>query len=955
MLVVAVTRAAGQIERFPAELDRYIESGRERWQIPGIAIAVVRNDSTLVAKGYGVRQLGKPGRVDENTVFDIASLTKSFTAATAAIMVDRGVLRWDDPVRRYLPDLVLPTDSLTRMATVRDFLSHRTGLDPANTMWVPTAVDRAELLRRMRYLRPVAPFRQTMVYSNVGYVVAGEAIAAAARTPLESLFRDLLIKPLGMSSTTWTYEQTTSLPNVAAPHAKIAKKEQVIPRELQRRTIAAAAAVQSSAHDLARWMRLHLNNGVLDGKRFISDSSMREMHRIQARIPTTPAMRAARLVQDTVIGYGMGWQVMDYRGHRVWWHTGNGNGQISYMALFPDDRLGIVVLVNTWSAPNVHGALVNRIADAYLGFPPRDWVAETLARLPAQDSARDAYNRAMITMRSSATPSLPLDAYAGRYEHPLFGPVWIRRAGSGLTLQMGSGQIADLEYHGADSFFVIWRDPFFRETYPTHVTFTGSADSVVSFTTTMNRDSFTARKGAPGPAYINYGAFARDTAGNALIGKWNLRLLAVPDVFSSWLEVERSGSWALVGRFVGLIGGARPISRVEWKNGVARFTIPSEWEWPAGDLHFEIRLQGDSLVGTMVRTDGSPRAFVGKRAPILRRAMPTQWTAPVPLFNGKDLSGWTVAPTARSLPNFWKVRDCVMVNDGEEGANLMTVHRFQDFRLHAEYRLPKGSSSGIFPRGRYWVILGTRTDTVPFNSTTGAVHKFLLPNQNAAYAPDTWHAIDITLVGRQITIVLNGKTVIADQIIPGITGSAIDTDEESPGPIMIQGEEQRVEFRNIAISVPTQTASNAAASNVGRRRSCATDDSAAAVGAVRGRLAEWVRQANANDLAGMNEVWAPGLVGWFPSARLFSDSAARAAAGFATNERPPAARAKFELVIDDIVASGPIVAVHDVWTETRDFRTRKVRRVIRGSELWRCQPDGNWRIARYVSAPEAWR
>ena len=800
---IAFQQGSVRNERFPAELDRYIEGVLREWQIPGIAIAVVRNDSTMIAKGYGVRQLGKPERVDENTVFDIASLSKAFTATATAMLVDRGAVRWNDPVMRYLPNLVLPNDTLTQQATVRDFLSHRTGLDPANMMWVPTAVKRDEVLRRIRYLRVVNRFRESMVYSNVGYSVAGEAVAAAARMPFEMMLRDLVIRPLGLTSTTWTYEQAAAMPNVAVSHATIDGKQQVVPRELQREAIAPAAAVQSSVKDLTRWMRFHLNNGLLDGKRFVSDSAMREMHSVQSRIATTPAMRAARMVQDTVVGYGLGWQVMDYRGHRLLWHTGNGDGQISFIALYPDDRLGIVVLVNTWAAPNVHAALVNRIADTYLGFEPRDWAREGFWRVTPQNNGSPALDTAMIAMRSAAPPRLPLSAFTGRYDHPVFGPVWIRSADSHLTLQMGEGRIADLEYHGADAFYVMWRDPFFREYYPTHVAFAASGDSVLSFTTTLNRDVFTARKGGAASAASPWDTpRARPTAATAIEGRWDLRLLATPEVSSSWLEVERSGPSNLVGRYVGLIGGARPIGKVEWSEGVARFTIPTQWEGPTGDLRVEVRLTGDSLVGTIVQADGTMRAFVGKRAPILRRPTPTRWSAPVALFNGKDLTGWVRAPTARSLPNYWVVRDGVLANTADEGTNLMTVQRFQDFKLHAEFRLPRRGTSGIFPRGRYWVILQDTPDTIPFRGTTGAVHRFLVPSVDASLGPDVWQSIDITLVGRRITVVVNGRTVIAEQDIPGVTGSAIDSDESAPGPIMLQGEERRVEFRNITIAVP---------------------------------------------------------------------------------------------------------------------------------------------------------
>lgn len=292
-----------------------------------------------------------------------------------------------------------------------------------------------------------------------------------------------------------------------------------------------------------------------------------------------------------------------------------------------------------------------------------------------------------------------------------------------------------------------------------------------------------------------------------IVGRWDLTVSRGGEKYTSWLEVERSGWQALVGRFVGRIGGARPIGKIDWSDGVARFSIPAEWESSSTDLRFEGRLQEDgSLVGTITLSNGPKEQyveqFVGKRAPSLRREMPRAWGPTVALFNGKDLSGWVLAPTAGSLPSHWTVRDGILVNTADYGANLMTVQRFQDFKLHAEFRLPERATSGIFPRGRYWVILKNQGDPAPFGGITGAVHRFLVPNENAALSPGTWQTIDITLVGRRITVVVNGKSVIVDQIIPGITGSAIDSDEAAPGPIMLQGEERRVEFRNITISVP---------------------------------------------------------------------------------------------------------------------------------------------------------
>ncbi len=476
----------------PSEVDAYLEKARKDWSIPGLAVAVVQGD-TIVAKGYGVRELGKPEPVDENTVFDAASLTKSFTAALAAILVDEGKMKWDDPVRRYLPDLVLPDPYLAENATLRDFLSHRTGLEPANMMWLLTANPRAEVLRRVRCLKAAAPFRGDMVYSNVGFTVAGEAIAAAAGTTYEALLRDRLIVPLGLKSTTWSYEQAEQMPNHATAHSLIDGVQRPIRRETQRTSTAPAGAVQSSAADLARWLRFQLD-GVLDGKRLISEASLREMHSPQVIIATTPEMRAARLV-EFFAAYGMGWQVMDYRGHAMLWHTGSGNGQLAFMALLPKERLGVVVLVNTWAAPFVHGALVNYLLDVYLGYKPRDWSAEGLARVPAMlEQGRKEWQErtAGADSKLSRSPA----SYTGTYESCLFGPIHVRQEAEGLTLQMGEGEKADLKHHHDDTFILLWRDPLYREERSTLIAFELGDGAARKLSMKVGRDQIeaTARK-----------------------------------------------------------------------------------------------------------------------------------------------------------------------------------------------------------------------------------------------------------------------------------------------------------------------------------------------------------------------------------------------------------------------------------------------------------------------------
>jgi hypothetical protein len=286
-----------------------------------------------------------------------------------------------------------------------------------------------------------------------------------------------------------------------------------------------------------------------------------------------------------------------------------------------------------------------------------------------------------------------------------------------------------------------------------------------------------------------------------VVGKWNLTVAAPRGPHAAWVEFQHSGFRSMVGRYVGRIGAPRPVGRVEWSgaDSTVRFTIPPEWD-TRGDVQFDARLRGDSLEGTLTTSGGITARFTGRRAPALRRPVPAAWSAPRPLFNGGDLTGWVPAPFGE---NHWVARDGVLVNSRPEGTNLLTVEKFQDFQLHVEFRYPKRGDSGILLRGRYEVQIH---DELPGDWTTfltnGAVYGFLIPSDNAAVGPDRWQSFDITLVGRRLTVVHNGRTVIADQIIPGPTGSALDSDEAAPGPIMLQGEETVVEFRNITIRLP---------------------------------------------------------------------------------------------------------------------------------------------------------
>jgi hypothetical protein len=286
----------------------------------------------------------------------------------------------------------------------------------------------------------------------------------------------------------------------------------------------------------------------------------------------------------------------------------------------------------------------------------------------------------------------------------------------------------------------------------------------------------------------------------SILGRWDITIQAGDGtVYPSWLEVRRSGSRTLVGSFVGQFGSARPISRVDFAGGRIRFSVPPQWESRKDDLPFEGKVDGDTLQGVTTDNKGRQITWTARRAPSLKRAAPPRWGEPAELFNGKDLTGWKAQFLGQK--NGWTVRDGLLVN-AAPGNNLLTDKTFNDFKLRAEFRYPKGSNSGIYLRGRYEVQIEDNYGHEPDAHGIGSVYGFLTPSVNAAKKAGEWQTLDITLVGRVVTVVLNGERIIDRQTIPGITGGALDSDEGAAGPILLQGDHGPIEFRRLTLTAP---------------------------------------------------------------------------------------------------------------------------------------------------------
>ncbi|KFF03349.1 3-keto-disaccharide hydrolase [Flavobacterium reichenbachii] len=280
-----------------------------------------------------------------------------------------------------------------------------------------------------------------------------------------------------------------------------------------------------------------------------------------------------------------------------------------------------------------------------------------------------------------------------------------------------------------------------------------------------------------------------------LEGRWDITIDIDGKPAPAWLEVRLSGHKTLVGQFVCVVGSGRPVSEIHFKDGKFSFAIPAQWEQGTNDLRVEGVIEGEKIFGTLITVDEKKQSWTGVRAPVLRRTSPPVWGKSIRLIENNSLNGWH----AEGNNNQW-ISENGILRSPKSGVNLVTNNKFTDFKLHVEFRIPKGSNSGIYLRGRYEVQVTDSKGMEPALDQMGAIYGFLVPNEMVAKEAGEWNTFDITLIGKMVTIVANGKTVISNQDIPGITGGAIDSNEGEPGPLLIQGDHGPVEYRNIIIT-----------------------------------------------------------------------------------------------------------------------------------------------------------
>jgi CubicO group peptidase (beta-lactamase class C family)/dienelactone hydrolase len=438
-----------QAQRSPdmAALDRYVAAAARDWHVPGLAIAVVRNDSLVFAKGYGVIETGKAAPVTEHTRFAIGSTTKAITTVALAMLVDEGKLRWDDRVIDYIPDFRLYDPYATRELTIRDMLTHRSGLPGTDILWaIPeNQYTQQEMIRRLRFVQPVSSFRSQWEYQNVVYAMSGYIVERVSGMPWATFVQNRIFAPLGMTETIPLVSQLAGKPNVAVPHAEIRDTVRVVPIR-STDAVAAAGSIWSSVSDMSKWMRFMLDSGRVGDKRLISTAAFTEIIAPQIRAPMQE-YPSLSLVRPKFFSYGLGWFVQDYHGHTAWMHTGSINGMSAIIGLLPEERVGVYVLENLDHAELRH-ALMYKVFDLYTGTSSRDW-SKDLKSLSASSRSAPPAAAQHVT---GTQPSLPLDKYVSSYGDSTYGNFDVTSTNGVLHARLGKADLGDLDHWEYDSF-----------------------------------------------------------------------------------------------------------------------------------------------------------------------------------------------------------------------------------------------------------------------------------------------------------------------------------------------------------------------------------------------------------------------------------------------------------------------------------------------------------------------
>ncbi len=416
-------------------LDKSFQTSLEAWNIPGMAISIVKEDSVVFAEGYGIRDVNTKEKVDANTVFAIASNTKAFTSTALGMLVDEGKITWNDKVVDHLPYFKLYDPYVTQSMTVRDLLSHRSGLKTfsGDLIWYGSFYSREEVIKKARFLEPQYNFRAEFGYSNIMYLAAGEIIPVVANTSWDDFVKSRLFKPLGMERTTTSITDLKRMKNVAMPHNDV-KGENINIGYVNWDNIGPAGSINSTANDMAKWIKLQLNKGSFNGVPLVSEEQIREMRHphVNKRVG---AGSESLWPTKHFSAYGLGWDLMDYHGYKVMTHGGGYDGMISRTVIVPELDLGFVILTNNLNS--LPYALMFTILDEYMDVEEKkDWSDLFLEfeKIGKETMERETYSEEQKRVPNTK-PTLPLEKYVGTYGGEMYGDAEVKLVNGKLEVQ----------------------------------------------------------------------------------------------------------------------------------------------------------------------------------------------------------------------------------------------------------------------------------------------------------------------------------------------------------------------------------------------------------------------------------------------------------------------------------------------------------------------------------------
>lgn len=447
--------------------DAHVEAVRKQFDVPGIAVAIVEDGRIVYQKGFGPREVGKPAQIDENTLFAIASNTKAFTATALSMLADEGKLSLDDRVIDHLPWFRMSDPYVTREMRIKDLLSHRSGLTLGAgdlLYWPTTTYTTEEVARRLKDVPLGGSFRGQYAYDNILFGVAELVIEQASGMSYEDFLRKRIFAPLGMGDTRFNSDRLEASDNVATGYAKADFKDlQPAPR-MTWHNVSGAGGIYSSVHDLTKWMNMHLAGGTYtdkDGKeqRLVSAKRQQGMWTIVTPIPVNePSVAELRPGKPNFLGYGEGWQLSDYRGNKLVWHTGGWPGMVSRLTLVPDRKLGVIVLTSQ-EVGAAFNAVTMQALDAMLEAPKHDWLgAYAKAVAKSEAGADEDWQKHLAARAKNAPPSLPLASYAGTFRDPWYGDVVISNENGKLVMRFSktADLVGTMEPWQHDTFIVRW-------------------------------------------------------------------------------------------------------------------------------------------------------------------------------------------------------------------------------------------------------------------------------------------------------------------------------------------------------------------------------------------------------------------------------------------------------------------------------------------------------------------